>query len=1175
MMLMVADGEAATVGRWRRTLGVASLLLLVAGLVLAPSAVANGIVNLTISGAGQGTVASTSNAVAAPGEFNCTYDGVTQAGACGPATFTGGNFGFQTVVTLTAAPAGGSYLAGWQGTGGSGFERCTEPPQAIETCVVKLNQFGPPTLEADVTARFEPLPDVPLAITGPATAGETVGSLTGAVNPIGFPVADCRFEYGTTTDYGVAVPCAPDASVLGEGEEAVAVSAETEPLEPGTTYHYRLVASNIGGSGVGEDRTFTTTGSPKCAFNLDRRLEQGIGAILLPNCMALEMVSPPKKDAQSANFPDISSGGNRVRFRSSAAIGGAAEVFGPGNSSNSARYVASRGPSGWQTAATAPPGGDFRGGWGSYSPALSFTPDFGAWFQVASTQPEWDSGVASAYQGGLGGLFAALSPMLIPNQFGSGLTKNAVAKGQFVGASGDHSHLLFVPGATGSTPAMPTAYLPGDPQPSKIGEVGADENTYVARRAHGGAPSLELLARDAQYKAWGGECGARLGGISDATTGAGGAAPNGYRNQGAVSADGARTYFSARAAQNEGEPCDATNRLRILERLETPSGPWIGELFGNECVRISPPCSDADGDDLYQGASNDQTKVYFTSNRQLVDDDLDGFGVTGTGKTTTSSKSVTSVVTATGTGTLTAGSKGVGEVEADSGEFLVGQRITGTGIPANTDIAAVGVESLELSKAATSSGPQSISAGAKPFAVGQTITGPGIAGGTKITAVSGQTLTLSLFPVGSSGSDITLTAIDECHVSLAAAGCDLYLYDANLPAGERLIQVSRGEDVPGEHQAGSKAQVFNGVPAISADGSRVYFVAGGVLTADASPKGEQPSVGAPNLYVWNRDTESTSFIGALAAADGPPSAFGPRERLWGGEGTWRGNAYPVPISAPLGHADGDGHVLLFESKAALTADDGDGGNRDVFRYDADADEIVRISKALPGGQDDGSFDVTSRAFLKAASGTDYAQENRWVSDDGQVIVFTTAEGLIPSDLNGVTDTYMWSEEQLVRLPGTSDPLGNLHDKPTLTESGDEVAFTTFEPLLSNDRDVSVDTYVARVDGGFLEPKVAEPCNPLTEGSCNGATSQAAAGTGIGSQSSSDGNIVSQRNCRSAGSRAARLSKRAKQLRRSARRAAHARVAKRRARKTRRLAKKARAFSRNAKRCRRQNRRAGR
>jgi hypothetical protein len=81
-------------------------------------------------------------------------------------------------------------------------------------------------------------------------------TLTGTVNPKGKTVSDCHFDWGTTSAYGNSVPC---ASPPGSGASAAAVSADLSGLAPGTTYHFRAVASNAAGTNLGADKTFATT----------------------------------------------------------------------------------------------------------------------------------------------------------------------------------------------------------------------------------------------------------------------------------------------------------------------------------------------------------------------------------------------------------------------------------------------------------------------------------------------------------------------------------------------------------------------------------------------------------------------------------------------------------------------------------------------------------------------------------------------------------------------------------------------------------------------------------------------------------------------------------------------------------------------------------------------------
>ena len=79
--------------------------------------------------------------------------------------------------------------------------------------------------------------------------------MNATVNPNGGEVTKCEFEYGTTNAYGSSASC---ASLPGSGESPVAVSAPISGLAPNTTYHFRISATNAGGTSKGADETFKT-----------------------------------------------------------------------------------------------------------------------------------------------------------------------------------------------------------------------------------------------------------------------------------------------------------------------------------------------------------------------------------------------------------------------------------------------------------------------------------------------------------------------------------------------------------------------------------------------------------------------------------------------------------------------------------------------------------------------------------------------------------------------------------------------------------------------------------------------------------------------------------------------------------------------------------------------------
>jgi hypothetical protein len=85
--------------------------------------------------------------------------------------------------------------------------------------------------------------------------GQGSATLNATVNPNGGEVSGCVLEYGPGTAYGSSAACSPSP---GSGSSAVAVSASVGGLGAGSTYHFRVSATNAGGTSVGADRSFTT-----------------------------------------------------------------------------------------------------------------------------------------------------------------------------------------------------------------------------------------------------------------------------------------------------------------------------------------------------------------------------------------------------------------------------------------------------------------------------------------------------------------------------------------------------------------------------------------------------------------------------------------------------------------------------------------------------------------------------------------------------------------------------------------------------------------------------------------------------------------------------------------------------------------------------------------------------
>jgi Divergent InlB B-repeat domain len=179
---------------------------------------------LALSGTGSGTVTS------APSGIDC--------GSTCQASFLQG-----TLILLTPTAAAGSTFSGWSGGGCRG----------TGACQITLSA------DTDVTATFaQSLPTVSTG--GVSGITQNTATVSGTVNPNG-AATTCTFEYGTSTSYGSSAPC---GSAPGSGTSGVTASAALSGLAGGTTYHYRIDASNAGGASNGGDATFTTAQPPTC-----------------------------------------------------------------------------------------------------------------------------------------------------------------------------------------------------------------------------------------------------------------------------------------------------------------------------------------------------------------------------------------------------------------------------------------------------------------------------------------------------------------------------------------------------------------------------------------------------------------------------------------------------------------------------------------------------------------------------------------------------------------------------------------------------------------------------------------------------------------------------------------------------------------------------------------------
>jgi len=453
--------------------------------------------------------------------------------------------------------------------------------------------------------------DMSVQTTGPVVGGVwsedvifTEATLKAEINPEGNPTT-YRFEWGTDASYGNSSP----ESNVGSDSSSHEVSAFLEGLQPATTYHYRVVATNGVAENEGADHTFTT---PE-PFALDtnctnQSFRVGPGANL-PDCRAYEMVSPvdkggrgivagPSRLASSvrAAFDQAAVNGNGLTYTS-------ATSFGDEPSNRSAnQYLARRGADAWTTHGISPPlkeslltGSALVGLWAFDTPFSSFSDDLSsAWLRDPNRTPLASGGVE-----GFGNIYRrdnadgtyhdpviTNEPLLWPEEdyfgrlFGrEGLDR--IAGMAFRGRSRDGSHVIFEAAAQLTPDASASTETPVQIYDHSGGEL------HLVSVLPGGAPSPGARVATAHT-----ENGDSFG--DDARANA----------ERAVSEDGSRVFWTA-------------------------SGVGVGALYVRVNGTTTVPISESvtNGPSRFQTASTDGSKVIFSFGSDPQTEDFYEFDV--------------------------------------------------------------------------------------------------------------------------------------------------------------------------------------------------------------------------------------------------------------------------------------------------------------------------------------------------------------------------------------------------------------------------------------------------------------------------------------------------------------------------------------------------------------------
>jgi Fibronectin type III domain len=408
--------------------------------------------------------------------------------------------------------------------------------------------------------------------------GTTYAVVSASIDPNNAPTT-YHVDYGETSAYGSSTAESPS---VGTDAALHTVTTTITGLKPGTTYHFRFVATNADGTAMSTDtEAHTYVVEQRQTDCSNESLRYGYGADL-PDCRAYEQATPVDKDGTNAqllyNTVQASADGGAVTFFTQAGVPGGT------GAGQLPIFLSSRGVNGWTTQGMLPAG---RVGQSS-SAVLGWTPSLSEVFDSeVHVEPPGRDFVLEA-RNTADGSVRPISTSTEHDTF------------EYVGASSDGRLVYFEISGAKLTPEA----------------IAEKKNVYVWDRATGALSLVGVLPDSACGSP---PCTPAGGSVAGPYNwfdgeGAGGGATDTFflQAENAVSSDGLKAYFTA------GE----TGQLYVRENPASAGAVTAQVSASQKTNGTGPGGTDPNGPRpaAFMMATPDGSKAFFTSPEELTND---------------------------------------------------------------------------------------------------------------------------------------------------------------------------------------------------------------------------------------------------------------------------------------------------------------------------------------------------------------------------------------------------------------------------------------------------------------------------------------------------------------------------------------------------------------------------